>query len=551
MTAGERLSRRLRLAAGLLALGAAASPAWAQDPPAAAPASPASAAAEPMVLREWHLPQLEGIDDATLQRLTLPYLRKPFGVAQAQQLRDALLAEMAARGLSLGGAALRVIDAPRGIVALQVVEPRLRRIELSAAADAPLADRHVLQLLAREGVRDGALLDLRRLDAAMFALNDLPGVRAQASLAPSGDEARYDLVIERGWRRQAEGSVDLDNHGSRFNGRWRIGGLLRWNEPLDRGDNLDLRLQLGQQRGLASARAAYELPLDQLLPIEPSAWRASLALSALSYELGDVFAPLEARGRAQVLDLGLSRPLQRGRASNVVLRLGASRKQLEDRFDAFGLRTDKATRDLNLALSFEARDGWGGGGYSGGALTLQAGSLAIRSPGARADDAALGRRAAQGGFGKLGLQLNRLQALPLPGSTAWSVYGGLSGLWASKNLDPSEKFALGGAGAVRAYPPGEAAADRAAIATVELRHAIGAQWSLFALGDWGWARLQARPLAGADNQRRLRAAGLGLFFSDPAWFTLRGTLAWPGSEPRLTEPDDTGPRLNLQLQRGF
>jgi hemolysin activation/secretion protein len=48
----------------------------------------------------------------------------------------------------------------------------------------------------------------------------------------------------------------------------------------------------------------------------------------------------------------------------------------------------------------------------------------------------------------------------------------LGGQLASKSLDSSEKFALGGAKGVRAYPHGESSADEVCVANVEMRYAI-------------------------------------------------------------------------------
>lgn len=505
-------------------------------------------------LREWQLPELTSISRAELEVLVLPWLGRSFGPIEQQAVRKAVLGALEARGLMLGGVAVRQIPGRNGAWLLQVVEPRLRRVEFAPGVNVPLSDAHVLAVLAAQGVAAGQLLDLRTLDQAMYRLNDLPGVSASATLAPSGDEGVYDLLLERGLRKRVEGSVEADNYGSRFNGRNRLGGLVRVNEPFDIGDNFDARLLVSQGTGLVTGRLSYELPLAWRAgnggASWDSGWRASAGWSSLRYELGDSLADLQAHGQARVVDLGLSRPLQRSRQFNLIGRLGAGHKRLQDRFDLFGLVVDKTSSDVSGSLSFEARDEMGGGGYSGGMASLTAGRLQIQSPLEAANDLALGDRATQGHYVKLGLQASRLQALPVFGP-GWSFYAGLSAQWASRNLDSSEKFALGGAQAVRAYAPGEGAADAGVVTTFELRHPIGARWSVFGLYDWGHAHLQIDPLTGVNNTRTLSARGLGVFFSDPELFTLRAVLAWRGNSPSLAEPDSGSPRLNLQLTRGF
>ncbi|MEY2686922.1 MAG: hypothetical protein RL375_1120 [Pseudomonadota bacterium] len=504
-------------------------------------------------LREWQLPDLTSIGRTELEALVLPWLGRSFSPTEQQAVRKVVLGALEARGLMLGGVAVRPIPGRSGAWLLQVVEPRLRRVEFTPGVAVPLSDAHVLAVLDGQGVAAGRLLDLRALDQAMYRLNDLPGVSASATLAPSGDEGVYDLLLERSLRKRVEGSIEADNYGSRFNGRHRLGGLVRVNEPFDIGDNFDARLLVSQGTGLVTGRLSYELPLAWRSSggtSWDSGWRASAGWSSLRYELGDSLADLQAHGQAQVVDLGLSRPLLRSRRANLIGRLGASHKRLQDRFDSFGLVVDKTSSDVSGALSFEARDDAAGGGYNGGMVALTAGRLRIQSPVEAANDLALGDRATQGHYVKLGLQASRLQALPMFGA-GWSFYAGMSAQWASRNLDSSEKFALGGAQAVRSYAPGEAAADTGVITTFELRHPIGARWSVFGLVDWGHARLQVDPLAGAENTRTLSARGLGVFFSDPELFTLRAVLAWRGASPSLAEPDSRSPRLNLQITRGF
>jgi hemolysin activation/secretion protein len=59
----------------------------------------------------------------------------------------------------------------------------------------------------------------------------------------------------------------------------------------------------------------------------------------------------------------------------------------------------------------------------------------------------------------------------LPGG--FTLYASFSGQRASKNLDSSEEFFLGGPNGVRAYPQGEGAGDEGWLSRLELRHGAG------------------------------------------------------------------------------
>lgn len=539
--AGPALALALALAApAVAAQDGAAGTGGVLPPVLREPPRPAATPA-PVVVRGWKIPVSSVMSLEELEALTAPLRGQPLDDARRKHVVDTVRARYEARGLGLVGVALRLEPGGTGTVALLIVEPRLARVDIASMEGPPVSDARILGMLAHQGLNEGALLDLDALDQVMFGLNDLPGTTVKARLAPTGDDGRFELSLERAWRPQFEGSVDLDNQGSVYNGRHRVGAFVRWSNPSGEGDNLDARLMVSQGGGLGLGRVGYERPLGV------GGWRGSAGVSSVSYDLAGALAALEPRGRATVLDLALSRPLVRARERNLVLRLGLEHKRLQDRFDAVDVRTDKHADNLLATLSLEQRDGWRGGGFTGASAALVAGRLVIDTAADRASDEALGRRGTGGGFVKLTLQGSRLQALA-PG---WSLFGAGTLQWASRNLDSAEKLALGGAQAVRAYPAGEAAADAGLLLSAELRRAVGKHWSVFGLIDHGRARLQMRPLEGAENTRSLSGVGVGAFFSDPEWFTLRASLALRGGEVPASEPDAGRARLFFQLQKSF
>lgn len=176
--------------------------------------------------------------------------------------------------------------------------------------------------------------------------------------------------------------------------------------------------------------------------------------------------------------------------------------------------------------------------------SIVAGNLELDAASAALDDSGLDTR---GHYAKLAFQLTRLQRL----TDRLSLQVRASGQRAAKNLDSSEKLSLGGAYAVRAYPQGEASADDAWLANLELRYAPAPAWQLFGFYDAGGGRISHRPVAGtADNRRTLSGAGLGVNLALPASINLQAFAAWrTGSEP--TSDDDRSPRLWLQTVKYF
>jgi len=118
-----------------------------------------------------------------------------------------------------------------------------------------------------------------------------------------------------------------------------------------------------------------------------------------------------------------------------------------------------------------------------------------------------------------------VQATPVAGLT---LFGRISRQWASKNLDSSEGFGVGGASGVRAYPQGEASGDEGWLAQIEVRYSLGA-FSPYAFYDAGRVRINAKPeslaVAPIPNQRAIEGAGLGVRYQQGPW-NLDANLAW-------------------------
>ena len=519
--------------AAALATGAAA-PASAQAP--AAPAAPASAPATApaparFTLTKVVFPPTTAVSADALQQAVAPFLGQEIGSAQLDAIATAVRGLYTARGLGLVGVAFPSQDLAGGVLQVAVAEPRITRLIVENPNHPPVTDTRTQAVLARSGIREGAPLDLRQLDRAMYTLNDWPGVKAKATLTPSGDENAYSVAVQTERGRAWDASIDADNHGTEVSGKYRVGALLRWNNPAGIGDNLDLRLVASQGSGNLVGRIGYEAPIG------PTPWRAGVGYSRVNYELAGTFDG--AVGTADVVDASLSYPLLRSRDLNVITRVSVEHKTLRDEF--FTESSDKKITAGTAQVSFESRDGFWGGGFNGGNAGIMVGRLRNQAT-SGVDTTALG------GFSKLTAQATRLQRL----TERFSLFAGVAGQWASQNLDNAEKLTLGGARGVRGYPAAEGASDQGAIFNTELRWWLNPQWSSFVFYDAAHGKLRRSPDGIDDNTRTLHAAGLGVQFTNPELFTLKATLGVRGHDPVLSDTDSSGRSLLLvQLQHSF
>ena len=204
---------------------------------------------------------------------------------------------------------------------------------------------------------------------------------------------------------------------------------------------------------------------------------------------------------------------------------------------------------LGLGWTWERRDEVLGGGYWASSGTLYRGKLDIRDPQTLAFDQSLGGHRTQGDFTKLTFLVSRLQSV-VP---RHSLFLSLGGQWASKNLDASEKLALGGARAVRAYPSGEVLADEGVIGIVEWRWSYDEEFTPFVFYDAARGKLARDPaIFDGENKLSLRGYGIGISWARPGSFAINATLAWrDGTRRAQTDGGGRNPRLYVQAQKAF
>jgi hemolysin activation/secretion protein len=224
-------------------------------------------------------------------------------------------------------------------------------------------------------------------------------------------------------------------------------------------------------------------------------------------------------------------------------------KRFEDRIASTATVTPKKTNAGSLSLGGDVRDPFAANGVLVWNATQTQGRLSIDEPGARAADAATA--GAQGSYRKTTLSLLYLQAL----GGSWTFYGSVLGQRAGKNLDSSEKFSLGGAQGVRAYPSGEAAGDEGELATLELRYAVpqwlGAGPTLLLFTDQGRSRTSRNPFAAGSNERSLGAAGFGVILAAGQDFSTRFYWAAKTRGGAATADTDRSSRVWLQAAKYF
>ena len=394
-----------------------------------------------------------------------------------------------------------------------------------------------------DGLESGDAITIKPLEHRLLLLSDVPGVHVTSSLVPGEAAGTSDLIVDVAPGRLVTGSIDADNAGNPYTGEERIGATVNLNNPFGRGDVASLRV-LTSGPGLRYGRASYQTRLGPAT--------AGVAYSRLDYELGKQFEILGANGKAEVASVYGSLPLIRSRDSNLAVGLVYDHRTFQDNIDLFQSVTDRKARVATVQLYGNRQDDFGSGGTNTFFAALSTGSLDIQTPAAAAVDAATART--EGGYSKLWFNAGRLQRV----TDAFSLYGGVSGQWASKNLDASEKMVLGGIDGVRAYPQGEGFGDEGYVVDLEARlllaglsaHVPG-QVHLLGFADAGHITINKNPWSAGSNTRFLSGAGVGVTWEDPGNFAVRTYYARKlGNEDAMSAPDKSG-RFWIQAIKYF
>lgn len=402
-------------------------------------------------------------------------------------------------------------DIKDGIVEIIILEGYADKINVVPEGNTRLADAYVLQTL--EGALGaGAIIRQETLERGLLLLNDTPGVDVRSSIGPGAALGTSTVTARITEGPLVTGGLSIDNGGNKFSGATRLGAGLNLNDPSGYGD--DAALRYIHSTGIDYGRLGYQIPLGG------SGLKAGAAYAGSRYELCCNFAALQARGTAKVATVNLSYPFIRTRNQTLRGSLGYDSRRYFDE-TVVTTTSDRRANVLTAALAAEGRDGLGGGGLTNATLAISRGTLHL-SDWVSDRNAALNAHT-DGHYTKAAWSVLRLQRLG-PNS---SLYGALAGQFASKNLDSSEKFVLGGPQGVRAYPQGEASGDEGALLNLEYRHELMEGLRLAAFIDHGSIRLAHNEWApGAiPNRYSLSGAGIGLQWSQPGNFAVVASVA--------------------------
>ncbi len=453
------------------------------------------------------------------------------------------------RGYFLAQAYLPQQEIKGGVIEIAVIEARVGKVALNFKEGTRFSE-NLTRSIIEVHLKQGDIITENALETPLLLLNDFPNAVVTSEIKPSQTIGAADLTIlvsdTPGW---ISGSVQADNFGNRFTGAIRTSLNVNISSPLSLGDLLTYNALTTDER-MGLNRLGYVLPLG------PWGTRVGVSYTSFHYRLGRDFLNDGLHGVGAITSIALFHPVFRTRGANVILQASYDDKSLNDRNESIQGIENRTITGTHVGVVGDLRDGLLGGGLNSFAYTLTEGKALILSPLAFAVDQVAGvGRLTHGRFSRHNYEFRRLQKI----TDNATLLLALQGQFASKNMMSAEKFSLGGATGIRAYPAGEALGDSGAVFQAEFRYNIaglkiaGGDASLSGFWDQGWVRINQDQLpTDTANERRLSGYGIGASIGKDTDFLLRATAAWRNENEAPTS--DTArriPRVWVQAIKWF
>ena len=429
-------------------------------------------------------------DKGELKAILAKYSGRSVKFTELDPLRNEIAAYCRKRGYTIPFAVIPKQEVKDGVLEVRVYVASYDDVEITVNSsdiyDKTL-DRYISYL------KHGDVITDRRLETAMNNLNDLPGVQARAILRPGSEPGTTKIDIEVQKRKVWNNYIFADNGGSEYSGRYRFGFNTEINNPTRTGDKIIVS-------GMITDEETDNYSVRYEMPVGARGTRLGFAYSKTSYD----FTPnqlYDSLGESEGLSIYGLTPLYRSKSDRLTLIYGYDHRNITDEyrfrneiFRPFNFSSDKEANVWHVGLS---------GSRYGIKQFLQYSLIYWYG-----DMSTDGGSDIDGGYHKLTADILKIWY-----DKRFNYRIRARGQLASRALDGSEQFFLGGINGVRAYANGDYYGDSGYTATGEIRYETGVPGlELAAFIDVG----AVKNLATAHNDiDHLAGWGVGLRYSKP------------------------------------
>jgi hemolysin activation/secretion protein len=457
-----------------------------------------------------------------LKRVIERYLDMELNLYDLNVAADAVTEFYHDRGYTLARAVIPAQRVEDGVVTIAVVEGRIGKVLFSGNKR---YTNDFLQLHLTH-LPPGSLVATDNVERTLLLLNDLPGFKARATLAPGAEFGTSDVLVKVEEKLLGLTMV-VDNFGSKETGQKRADLGAEINNPLGIGDQFSVRGVTTERKLIKFGKLGYSLPLNA------DGLRLAASYAESRYDVAGAFAALGLSGSSNTTEIALQYPMTRSRGHNETISLAFKSTQLVQQ--TLAVETSN-TRIPMLNLGYVANR-IGEDASVSNLSTQVASNLRHNSDGTRQD--------AQ----RFRLEIDGNYLLPL--DRQWDVYLRGAVMYSPDRLPDSEKYSIGGPGSVRAYRVSELRGDSGGQASLEFRRnfAVASMpGSLSLFGDTG--RVVYKAPGFANSWQSISAWGAGVSVYPMRQVTVKIEAAIPGGG-RMRSLDGKTGRLWASISASF
>ena len=390
-------------------------------------------------------------------------------------------------------------------------------------------------------LKKGDYLTRANLERAVWLLSDLAGADAKAVLTTGENPGTVHVTLDLNPHNGKQGLFSIDNYGNRSTGYNEYGLDYDFLNLAREGDHLAVGIT-------TTGNELFNWGANYTIPVIRDGMKLTAGYNVLTYQLGDIFEPLDGVGHSRVASLGLDYAIQRSQRHNLYTGIRYEYSDIQDEYRDFMENhsvkyNDKTGNAAVWSLYGDEQDSKGATDWRFEYKFGHIGNDALQM------DKEIGGtyNAPTGTYNKIRANILRRQDL----NDRTYLLLSARGQYAFNNLDSSEHFSLGGPYGVRAYPTSEASGDTGYLTRAELRWLLplGAkdqQLHLASYLEHGgiWINKDSSINPGAKNHRNLQGIGVGLIWSRYEDWFLRADYAWKlGSEEPTSDTSHTGGRF--------
>jgi len=346
-------------------------------------------------------------------------------------------------------------------------------------------------------------LDMKTLERNLLLIDDLPGVKARGFLRPAAGGGN-ELVISLE-NKAAEYSVQADNRGSRYLGRYQLTGVGAFNSAMDAYDRLTVR---GIITGEGEELRYLDITEEQQIGSDGT--KVELKGSYAHAQPGGRISELDLQSKSGEIDLAIKHPVIRSRSENLEAFGGLNYVDTDYDIGTAALYND-GVRSVYLGASYDKTDSLSGINQITGQVRQGLDVLNARN-----GDLLTSRSNGESAFTLVRGEASRLQSI----SQNFSLLVAANGQYTKDPLFAPEQFSVGGPQYGRAHDPAEIGGDVGYAAKAELRFGSDVQnpflssYQLYTYYDFGQAWLNDVP-SDIDDKETLASAGVGVRFNMP------------------------------------